>query len=525
MRAIASARVSSEPTKATTVFGLAAYNGAEHLAEALESLLGQTRGDLAIVVVDDCSTDETGEIALRYADLDPRVTYERNERRLGLARNWRRAFDLARQRVPEAEYFAWASDHDVWYPRWLETLAAELDDHPEAVLAYPLVVRIDEQGAEYPSGAHRFDTAGLDAPVQRVRRTTREMAAAGAIIYGLARRAALERCGPFPVVVLPDRLHLIRLSVEGEFRQVQRPLWNRRYRAGVTMSNRRQRRTSFPGRPPLWTYLPWWLTHAGLLGRSLEGDPSRVRLGGLAFAGSVRYAWERRRNRVRRERRWRRKERRLRHRRMVRAALRRLGLDESIRAVAPRQVDARAGEATAGAGVGDDREGEVLSRALSVLDRAGLLDDLAVPGAVVLEIDGGTVGVGEQLTARFPELVSLVVSSQELGSTPIERIDLAVSIGSLEHQAGDELALSARRLHELGAQALYCFERESLDLLPTLGRWYWLREVWVESDWNRDGRVARKPDPTTGPVPRAAGRHLHLVGRRRLLPERDPKLG
>src|SRR6266487_3216593 len=68
---------SSSPVNAvpSTVFGLAAYNGAEHLAEAIESLLTQTRSDLSIVVVDDASTDATSEICARYAHLDPRVSF------------------------------------------------------------------------------------------------------------------------------------------------------------------------------------------------------------------------------------------------------------------------------------------------------------------------------------------------------------------------------------------------------------------------------------------------------------------
>ena len=70
--------------------------------------------------------------------------YERNEQLLALVQNWRRAFDLARRRFPAAPYFAWVSDHDVWHPEWLRTLGAELDAHPEAVLAYPLGVRIDD---------------------------------------------------------------------------------------------------------------------------------------------------------------------------------------------------------------------------------------------------------------------------------------------------------------------------------------------------------------------------------------------
>jgi len=293
----------------TAVFGLAAYNGQEHLAESIESLLTQTRDDLAIVVVDDASRDGTADVARRYVELDPRVSYERNDRQLGLVRNWRRALRLATERFPDAPYFAWASDHDVWHPRWLETMAAELDAHPEAVLAYPLGVRIDDFGSEYPTRERPFGTEGIADPAERVRRTARDMTAAGEMIYGLMRREALVRAGEYPLVVLADRLQLLRLAVEGEFRQVRRRLWYRRYRAGVAMTNRRQRAAAFPGGAPLVAYLPWWLTHPVTFGRG--------RLGVVVLRESVRTAWERARERGRRKRRWRRRDRRDRLRRLL----------------------------------------------------------------------------------------------------------------------------------------------------------------------------------------------------------------
>jgi Glycosyl transferase family 2 len=280
----------------STVFGLAAYNGEAHLAEALESLLTQSRGDLAVVVVDDASTDRTREIAQRYAELDPRVSYERNERQLGLVRNWRRAFQLAGERHPGAAYFAWASDHDVWGARWLERLAAGLEDRPEAVLAYPLAVRIDDRGSEYPTRERVFDTAGVADPRERVRRVAGELRGAGELVYGLMRRSAAEAAGPFPLAVLADRLFLVRLAVEGEFRQVRERLWHRRFRAGVRMTNARQRRAAFPEGAPLTAYVPWWITHPVLLGRGYGPD--------LALA-SARTAFARKQERIRRDLRWR----------------------------------------------------------------------------------------------------------------------------------------------------------------------------------------------------------------------------
>ena len=57
--------------------GLPVYNGERHLAEALESLLGQTYEDLELIVSDNASTDATEEIVRPYAARDRRVRYGR----------------------------------------------------------------------------------------------------------------------------------------------------------------------------------------------------------------------------------------------------------------------------------------------------------------------------------------------------------------------------------------------------------------------------------------------------------------
>jgi hypothetical protein len=489
----------------STVFGLAAYNGEAHLAQALESLLTQTRGDLAVVVVDDCSTDGTRALCLRYVELDPRVVYERNDRQLGLVRNWRRAFDLAGERFPAASYFAWASDHDVWHPEWLEAVGAELDAHPEAVLAYPFAVRIDDFGSEYPTRERPFETAGL-AREERLRRVARDLTGAGELVYGLGRRAALERAGPYPLVVLADRLHLVRLALEGEFRQVRRRLWYRRFRTGVVMTNSRQRRTSFPDGAPLSAYVPWWLTHTLNFLRSLAGQPGRARLGTAVLLESVRHAYERSRARGQRRRRWRRRERSRRFRGALRGFLQRLGLYEARTQAAEASVTTQPETG--------------ISEALEGLERAELLGGLAAPGAVLLELGGGRGGIFEQLGGRFPGLTHAVVDEPgRLASAA-----LAVSVGALERLPEVEVERWARRLHEAGVPALYSLDRESPGLRAALGRWYWLRDVWVPPRAS-DGATGRKPDPTTGPVPREPGRYRHLAGRRRLLPEHGSTAG
>ena len=210
------------------VFGIPAYENAEHLPEALESLLAQTRRDFAIVVADDSSSHGPAEIVERYAARDVRIVYRRNPARLGMVANWRAAFHLARESYPAMELFAWGSDHDVWHPRWLAELVAALDAEPEAVVDLPAQLPHRRRGSR---GAGR---RGRSTPaLSRRRRAGSQLAvegmSAGNMVYGLFRADALAAAGIFRSVLAPDRLLLTELAVRGRFVQVADVLWYRRF--------------------------------------------------------------------------------------------------------------------------------------------------------------------------------------------------------------------------------------------------------------------------------------------------------
>src|SRR6266853_2209568 len=53
---------------------MACHNSSAYLDEAVNSVLSQTLGDLELILIDDCSTDNTLEIAARYEAQDDRVS-------------------------------------------------------------------------------------------------------------------------------------------------------------------------------------------------------------------------------------------------------------------------------------------------------------------------------------------------------------------------------------------------------------------------------------------------------------------
>jgi glycosyltransferase involved in cell wall biosynthesis len=107
-----------------------AYNREDFLAEAIESVLAQTRPDFELIVSDDCSSDRTVEIANQYARRDPRVRVSINERNLGDYGNRRQAATLARGR-----FLKYHDSDDVMYPHCLAVMVDALLKEPTAAFA------------------------------------------------------------------------------------------------------------------------------------------------------------------------------------------------------------------------------------------------------------------------------------------------------------------------------------------------------------------------------------------------------
>jgi len=256
----------------SVVFGMTLYNNARHLPEAIESLLAQSDPGFGLLLMDDGSSDETEAIARGYVARDGRLRYVRHAERQGMVAAWRDAFECATAEWPGAAYFAWASDHDRWDPGWLAVLRRELDDHPEAVLAYGLVRRIDEHGVLLDKPPRTFDTAGLSDPAARVLKVAGEAAGAGDMVYGLMRAGAVRRAGIFRPVIQPDRLLITELALAGQFRQIPQVLWFRRHAAEASVV--RQRHTLFTAATaPDGLGAAHWRQHARALVREYVHTP------------------------------------------------------------------------------------------------------------------------------------------------------------------------------------------------------------------------------------------------------------
>ena len=117
-----------------------AYNAREYLGRAMETVLAQTFRAFELVVINDGSTDDTGAIAQRYADADPRVRVM-SHANMGMGRSLNAALATVTN-----EWVARLDADDEMLPERLERQVAFVREHPEIAVTATLVNYIDEAG-------------------------------------------------------------------------------------------------------------------------------------------------------------------------------------------------------------------------------------------------------------------------------------------------------------------------------------------------------------------------------------------
>ena len=127
------------------------YNGEAFIGQCIESVLAQTYEDVVPVVVDNASTDRTGEILRAYAARDHRIRIYTNDRTVPIIANHNIA---VRQLGPAARWCKFVSADDALLPECLAQMVSLGDAHPSVGLisAYQLQgAAIGLGGLPYPS--------------------------------------------------------------------------------------------------------------------------------------------------------------------------------------------------------------------------------------------------------------------------------------------------------------------------------------------------------------------------------------
>ena len=91
------------------------YNYANYISDAIESVLKQNIQDIELIIIDDCSKDNSVQVIHRYENKDPRIRTILHKENLGIARTYNDGLDAA-----EGEYIAFLDSDDIWKKNKLE---------------------------------------------------------------------------------------------------------------------------------------------------------------------------------------------------------------------------------------------------------------------------------------------------------------------------------------------------------------------------------------------------------------------
>lgn len=191
-RTIRSERTEESKASPKVSFIVPCYGFGHLLAECVHSILDQTFGDFEILIMDDCSPDNTPEVARSFTDR--RIRYLRNEHNLGHLQNYNKGIALA-----SGDYI-WliSADDRLRKPYVLERYVDLMERHPNVGYAFC-------PGLVLQDGCERglVDWAKLDAPDSILdgrdflyRLLTKNLILAPAV---LARAECYRTIGPFPL--------------------------------------------------------------------------------------------------------------------------------------------------------------------------------------------------------------------------------------------------------------------------------------------------------------------------------------
>lgn len=113
------------------------WNTGRFIAESIQSVLNQSYTNWELLLVDDCSTDNTDEIVATFKD--PRIRYFKNENNRGAALTRNRAM-----REAQGEWIAFLDSDDLWMPQKLEKQINFMIKN-SLVFSYHEYVKMDEE--------------------------------------------------------------------------------------------------------------------------------------------------------------------------------------------------------------------------------------------------------------------------------------------------------------------------------------------------------------------------------------------
>lgn len=117
------------------------YNHAGFITESVRAILNQTETDLELIIVNDCSKDDSLKVAQELARQDSRIRVLHHEQNQGASRSRNDGLRAAR-----GDYIGFCDADDIWEENKLRTQLQFLENHPEMGVVHCDATIIDENG-------------------------------------------------------------------------------------------------------------------------------------------------------------------------------------------------------------------------------------------------------------------------------------------------------------------------------------------------------------------------------------------
>jgi hypothetical protein len=207
----------------TVDVNLFAFNAADTIGPAIESVLAQSWPALTLTVIDNASTDATVDVVRRYQTSVPSLRLHRARANAGSVVNCQRAFTAG-----DADFLLPKTADDLIAPSFVERAMGVLLANPDCAMCHAAGLVFVDGGTVrqlYPQ-EHRLHAVGPD-PAERARHVMARYTSAPSF-WGVYRRAAVDRLARFPYRAGWDHAVLAELALYGEIRHVPETLYFRR---------------------------------------------------------------------------------------------------------------------------------------------------------------------------------------------------------------------------------------------------------------------------------------------------------
>lgn len=101
-------------------------DGEKYINEQIESIINQDFKNWELIIIDDCSVDNSLQIAHKYRELDNRILVKRNPRKLGVINNF-----LINSSNQNGEWIVFCDQDDIWKFNKLSCLNFYIENNPE----------------------------------------------------------------------------------------------------------------------------------------------------------------------------------------------------------------------------------------------------------------------------------------------------------------------------------------------------------------------------------------------------------